>query len=79
MSALAELQIFHSRPFAPTRRIALGQSSLPVDPAPGPGGILLGAVVAGVEGGPELEVDDVGGGEAAALNAATAAAIWSSL
>lgn len=46
MSALAELQIFHSRPFAPTRRIALGQSSLPVDPAPGPGGILLGAVVA---------------------------------
>lgn len=43
---LAELQIFTSRPFAPTRRIALGESSLPVDPAPGPGGVLLGAVVA---------------------------------
>ncbi len=46
MSTLAELEIYHSRPFAPTRRIALGSSSLPVDPAPGPGGILLGAVVA---------------------------------
>ncbi len=46
MNALAELQIYHSRPFAPTRRIALGACSLPVDPAPGPGGILLGAVIA---------------------------------
>lgn len=46
MEGLAELQIYHSRPFAPTRRIALGRSTLPVDPAPGPGGILLGAVVA---------------------------------
>lgn len=46
MSGLAELQIYNSRPFAPTRRIALGESTLPVDPAPGPGGILLGAVVA---------------------------------
>ncbi|MDZ7675036.1 MAG: hypothetical protein U5K30_08215 [Acidimicrobiales bacterium] len=46
MSALAELQIYNSRPFAPTRRIALGESILPVDPTPGPGGILLGAVVA---------------------------------
>lgn len=46
MSGLAEFQYFHSRPFAPTRRIALGTSNLPVDPAPGPGGILLGAVVA---------------------------------
>lgn len=43
---LAELQIHHSRPFAPTRRIALGSSHLPVDPAPGPGGVLLGAIVA---------------------------------
>ncbi len=50
MSALAELQIYHSRPFAPTRRIALGSSTLPVDPAPGPGGILLGAVVAQFRG-----------------------------
>ncbi len=46
MEALAELQIHHSRPFAPTRRIALGPSRLPVDPAPGPGGVLLGGVVA---------------------------------
>lgn len=46
MEALAELQMFHSRPFAPTRRLALGSSSLPVDPAPGPGGVLLGAIMA---------------------------------
>jgi hypothetical protein len=46
MEALAELELYTSRPFAPTRRIALGHSSLPVDPAPGPGGVLLGAVVA---------------------------------
>ena len=45
MSGLAELEIYHSRPFAPTRRLSLGASNLPVDPAPGPGGILLGAVV----------------------------------
>ena len=42
---LAELEIFHSRPIAPTRRLALGHLNLPVDPAPGFGGILLGAVV----------------------------------
>lgn len=46
MDALAELQMHHSRPFAPTRRLALGDSHLPVDPAPGPGGILLGGVIA---------------------------------
>lgn len=50
MSKLAELEIYHSRPFAPTRRIALGASTLPVDPAPGPGGILLGAVIAQFRG-----------------------------
>ena len=43
---LAELEVYHSRPVAPTRRLALGRSLLPVDPAPGFGGILLGAVVA---------------------------------
>jgi len=43
---LAELEVWHSRPIAPTRRIALGDSYLPVDPVPGPGGLLLGAVVA---------------------------------
>ena len=44
---LAELEIFHSRPIAPTRRVALGRRVLPIDPAPGFGGLLLGAVVAG--------------------------------
>ncbi len=44
---LAELEVFHSRPIAPTRRVALGRSTLPVSPAPGFGGILLAGVVAG--------------------------------
>jgi hypothetical protein len=43
---LAELEIFHSRPVQPTRRISLGHVALPVDPAPGFGGLLLGAIVA---------------------------------
>jgi hypothetical protein len=43
---LAELEVYHSRPVAPTRRVALGTSVLPVDPPPGFGGILLGGVVA---------------------------------
>jgi hypothetical protein len=43
---LAELEVFHSRPIAPTRRVALGHRDLPVSPAPGFGGILLGGVVA---------------------------------
>lgn len=43
---LAELEVFHSRPVAPTRRVALGTSDLPVDPPPGFGGILLGGVAA---------------------------------
>ena len=37
---------FHSRSAQPTRRVALGHLVLPVEPAPGLGGILLGAVVA---------------------------------
>ncbi len=44
---LAELEVWHNRPLAPTRRLALGNLVLPVDPAPGFGGLLLGAVVAG--------------------------------
>ena len=44
---LAELEVWHTRPLAPTRRISLGNLVLPVDPAPGFGGLLLGAVVAG--------------------------------
>ncbi len=43
---LAELEIWHSRPIAPTRRVALGHCFLPVDPAPGVGSLLLGAVFA---------------------------------
>lgn len=42
---LAELEVFHSRPIAPTRRVALGTSNLPVSPAPGFGGILLAGIV----------------------------------
>ena len=30
---VAELEIYHSRPIAPTRRIALGMRNLPIDPA----------------------------------------------
>ena len=43
---LAELEIFHSRPIAPTRRVALGRRELPVHPAPGFGGVLLGGIAA---------------------------------
>ncbi len=44
---LAELEVFHSRPIAPTRRVALGHLNLPVSPGPGFGGLLLGGIVAG--------------------------------
>ncbi len=43
---LASLEVWHSRPIAPTRRVAVGDCVLPTDPAPGPGGLLLGAVLA---------------------------------
>ncbi len=43
---LAELEVWHSRSDTPTRRVALGNLVLPVEPAPGFGGLLLGAVVA---------------------------------
>jgi hypothetical protein len=43
---LAELEVWHSRPFTPTRRVALGHLVLPAEPPPGFGGLLLGAVVA---------------------------------
>src|SRR5699024_7053734 len=42
----AELELFLSRPVAPTRRVALGEQTLPTSPSPGHGGLLLGAVVA---------------------------------
>ena len=43
---LAELEVFHSRAIAPTRRVAIGDRDLPVTPAPGFGGVLLGGIVA---------------------------------
>lgn len=55
MVVLAELEIYHSRPIAPTRRVALGERLLPVDPAPGVGGVLLAGIVARFA--PELEAD----------------------
>src|SRR5688500_14954149 len=44
---LAELEVRHSRPYAPTRRVALGELYLPTDPSPGHGGLLLAGIVAG--------------------------------
>ena len=41
---LAELEIYHTRPAVPTRRVSLGNLILPTDPAPGFGGLLLGDV-----------------------------------
>lgn len=43
---LAELEVYHSRPIAPTRRVAIGRTILPVEESPGFGGLLLGAIVA---------------------------------
>ncbi len=43
---LAQVEAYLSRPIAPTRRVALGDSILPVSPPPGFGGVLLGGVVA---------------------------------
>lgn len=43
---LAELEIWHTRPAVPTRRVSLGHMVLPVDPPPGFGGLLLGSIVA---------------------------------
>jgi len=54
---LAELEFFHSRHVAPTRRVALGDSDLPCEPAPGFGGVLLGGVVAANR--PRIADDDV--------------------
>ena len=53
------MEFFHSRRIAPTRRVALGDSELPCDPAPGFGGILLGGVVAA--NWRALDDDDIGG------------------
>ena len=45
MSTLAEFEVRHTRAVAPVRRVALGDSDLPFDPAPGHGGLLLAGVV----------------------------------
>ena len=58
---LAELEIFHSRPIAPTRRIAIGRTWLPGSQdgtGPGFGSLLLGGVCARF--GPELSGDLLG-------------------
>ena len=52
---LAELEVWHSRPVTPTRRVSLGHLVLPVDPTPGFGGLLLGAVIAAHL--PEVDID----------------------
>lgn len=55
---LAELEIVHSRPIAPTRRVALGDLNLPMEPAPGFGRILLGAVMAANIDALDLDLHD---------------------
>ena len=58
---LAELEIFHSRPIAPTRRISIGRAWLPGSgdgSRPGFGSLLLGAVCARF--GPGLTPDLLG-------------------
>jgi hypothetical protein len=42
---LAELEVCHSRPIAPTRRLALGHLYLPIEPPPGFGALLLAGLV----------------------------------
>ena len=54
---LAELEVFHSRNYSPTRRLALGYTDLPADPPPGFGPLLLGGIVA--VGAEELDDEDV--------------------
>lgn len=53
---LADFELYHSRPIAPTRRLALGLQYLPANPAPGPGGLLLAGIVAQFAG--QLDEDD---------------------
>ncbi|MBW3537517.1 MAG: hypothetical protein KY395_07100 [Actinobacteria bacterium] len=48
MPVIAELEVRHTRAVVPTRRVALGDSDLPISPAPGYGGLLLAAVVGAV-------------------------------
>lgn len=43
---LADIELFHSRPIAPTRRLVVGDCQLPTEPSPGAGSVLLGGVAA---------------------------------
>lgn len=54
---LAELEVYHSRPIAPTRRVAIGNTLLPCEPAPGFAGLLLGGIAARFA--MDLDPDDV--------------------
>ena len=54
---LAEVEIRHSRPVAPTRRVALGLTLLPTDPLPGWGPVLLGGLLAANVGA--LDADEL--------------------
>ncbi len=53
-NVLAEVEIWHTRPFTPTRRLSIGALNLPVEHSPGFGGLLLGGIVAQHFG----EIDD---------------------
>lgn len=55
---LADLDVWHSRRVAPTRRIAVGDANLPMDPAPGAGAVLLGGIVAAHSSGMTAEEHD---------------------
>ncbi len=55
---LAEIEIRHSRAIAPTRRIALGELYLPIEPAPGLGAVLLAGIIAGFARTLEEELRD---------------------
>jgi hypothetical protein len=55
---LAELEIHHSRPIAPTRRVALGRRDLPFEPPPGYGAVLLGGIAARFAGDLDPELFD---------------------
>ena len=57
---LAELVTFHSRAVVPTRRVAVGDSKLPLDPPLRPGAVLLAGVVGRhLEGLDEDSLDDL--------------------
>src|SRR5439155_6230681 len=53
---LGELEVFHSRNYSQTGRLALGHRDLPVDPPPGFGPLLLGGIIA--VGAEELDAEE---------------------